>query len=258
MNDMSAQDPQTPSSSAPVTSYLDDYLPPLPPAHTPAPANASPSDVFATPADSYLPPLPKAEPTADSMLGGPFSAPPRPVAQPSTTPAPQPTMAPPIASATLADDSLSTAPGNPGESLEDQNIFDLLGVTDGTDQEKERFLDELQQVIWEDFLENDVKLLLTTQELTELEALTKAEGGNDLEKQEKIVVYLEKLIPDLEEIMLEKALELKGDLVKERIAGMKEYFAQNQAALQTLTQAEEKINDSQWRTAAAMLNSLKQ
>ena len=33
-------------------------------------------------------------------------------------------------------------------------------------------------------------------------------------EQEAVVVFLEKLIPDLEEIMFEKALELKADLMK--------------------------------------------
>lgn len=145
---------------------------------------------------------------------------------------------------------------SPAESLEDQNIFVLLGVNDGPDEDKEKFLDELQQVIWEDFLEYDVKLLITSDEYEEFKKIQAEPIANELEKQEKIVVFLEKLVPDLEEIMLEKALELKGDMVRERIAGMKEYYATNPQALETIAKAEAIIQENKWGTAASMLNSL--
>ncbi|MFO7719004.1 MAG: hypothetical protein R6W85_01020, partial [Gillisia sp.] len=104
--------------------------------------------------------------------------------------------------------------------LEAQNIFDLLGVASGSDQEKESFLDELQQAIWEDFMENDLKVLVTDDEMKEVRAIMDKPGQSEIEKQEAVVNYLEKLIPDLEDIMLEKALELKEEMVKERVAGL--------------------------------------
>ncbi|MDQ3008059.1 MAG: hypothetical protein M3Q81_00510 [bacterium] len=142
------------------------------------------------------------------------------------------------------------------ESLEAQNIFFLLGVTDGTEEEKESFLDELQQVIWEDFLEKDVELLLTDTEGVELKKIMdNPQNLGDSELQEAIVVYLEKLIPDLEEIMLEKALELKEELFRERIAAMKEQSADQPAVTDTLTQAESLLSENKWRQAAEQLNS---
>ncbi len=142
------------------------------------------------------------------------------------------------------------------ESLEDQNIFVLLGVTDGTDQEKESFLDELQQVIWEDFIENDVKVLLTTEENTELSKITQQQYSSELEKQEKIIEYLEKLVPDLEEIMLEKALELKADLFKERVSGMRDYHNGSADKLSRIDDATNLMQQDKWASAAAVLNAL--
>lgn len=142
------------------------------------------------------------------------------------------------------------------QTLEDQNIFFLLGVSDGSETEKEAFLDQLQQVIWEDFLENDVELLITEEEQAELKKIMDQKELKELELQEKIIVYLEKLIPDLEEIMLEKALELKEDMVRERVAGMREYFSDKPEALTKIQQAETLLNDNQWRNAAELLNSL--
>jgi len=166
---------------------------------------------------------------------------------PAMTNTPAPTITSKSSTATVAGTS---------EALEDQNIFVMLGVNDGTDEEKESFLDELQQVIWEDFLEYDVKLLITAEEASELQKISTAQYSNDLEKQEKIIVYLEKLIPDLEDIMLEKALELKSDLFFERIAGLREYYNGELDKLQILTTAESLAKSDQWSAASTSLNSL--
>ncbi len=147
-------------------------------------------------------------------------------------------------------------PTQQSEKLEDQNVFYLLGVTDGTDPQREEFLDELQQVIWEDFLEYDVKLLLTQDEYGEFQKLLDKQQGSSLEQQEELVVYLEKLIPELEEIMLEKALELKADLFRERIAGMKEFFSGKDEQLQKLQRAEELLMQERWHSSASLLNEI--
>ncbi len=142
------------------------------------------------------------------------------------------------------------------ESLEDQNIFFLLGVTDGTDEQKEAFLDELQQTIWEDFVEHDVKLLLTTEEFAQFEREKASAGTDNLQIQEKLMAYLEPKIPDLEDILLEKALELKADMVRERIAGLKEYHAGKTDVLSKIEEAEQHLNQGKWHQAATILNGL--
>ncbi|MBU1885270.1 hypothetical protein KKE34_01530 [Patescibacteria group bacterium] len=185
--------------------------------------------------DSYQPPAPQAS----------ISQSPKPY-----TPAPQASMPPKPQDTSPA----TTKSDQDSQSLHDQNIFFLLGVKDGTDEEKEAFLDELQQVIWEDFLESDVKLLITAEEMIKLrEMMAKGDGQAE---QEEMIVYLEKLIPDLEEIMLEKALELKSDLFKERIAGMREYHLGNQAALDNIDEAKKLIDQTQWKKAAEILNAV--
>lgn len=156
---------------------------------------------------------------------------------------------PPVGQATVSASTTS-------ETLEDQNIFYLLGVEDGTNEQKETFLDELQQVIWEDFLENDVQLLLTKEEHQQLQQMTNNDTKKPLMEQEAVVVFLEKLIPDLEEIMLEKALELKADLVRERVAGLKELHAGKTDTLQKIEEAENLVSQDKWLSAARMLNSL--
>ena len=158
---------------------------------------------------------------------------------PSDTPTPTPT----------------PTPASSSEALEDQNIFELLGVSDGTDEEKEAFLLELQRVLWDDFLQYDVQLLITKEEYAELQVQRDSKTTPE-EKEEAVVVYLEKLIPDLEEIMLEKALELKGDMVRERINGLRELYANEPEKITQLDAAATQVEAGTWRAAATTLNSI--
>lgn len=184
---------------------------------------------------------PAVEPIASDTAGNVVSSPSDVAVQPSTP-------------ATPATPVVSASPDR-GQSLEAQNIFDLLGVADGKPEEKEAFLDELQDVIWEDFLSHDAELLLTPQELTKLDEL-KAKGSG-AEVQEEILVFLEKLIPDLEDMMMDKAIELKEDMVMERIAGLREFHSQNAQALEQITNAEKQISEGHWADAAKTLNAIK-
>jgi len=166
-----------------------------------------------------------------------------------------PTYTPMSPSMTMQDTEVPTPIVTSSEALEDQNIFELLGVSDGTDEEKEAFLLELQRVLWDDFLQYDVQLLITKDEYTELQTQRDAKPTAE-EKEEAVVTYLEKLIPDLEEIMLEKALELKGDMVRERINGLRELYAGDTAKIMDLDKAATQVQADTWRSAATTLNVL--
>lgn len=192
-------------------------------------STTSPSTMSASYVDAYTPP---AATQTDTVPNTPVQVPSMP----------------------LKDDPVSSK--SQSEELEDQNIFTMLGVVDGTPEQREKFLDELQQVIWEDFLEYDVKLLTTKEEQLEVQKMLADTTTNELEKQEKIVIYLEKLIPDLEEIMLEKALELKEEMVRERVKGLKEFNVGKAEQLAKIQSAEQLMTEGKWRSAVTLLNSL--
>lgn len=236
--------PPTPPALPTPPSAPSVQTPPAPPLMPDVPAVPAAPDAPELPAIPELPDVPAvsdkpAMPAMPTMPKVPAPAP-KPVAEPKPAPAPKSVTEP--------------QPAKESQELKDQNIFFLLGVHEAQDDEKEQFLDELQQVIWEDFIESDVELLITDAEMAELEKIMN-KGDNEA-VQEEMIVYLEKLIPDLEEIMLEKAMELKGDLVRERVAGMKEFFADKPEEIAKLNEAEELINQSQWRKAAELMNSL--
>lgn len=239
MDQNTAQQPSDQQSSSADNNYVDAYQPPPNNNAGMSPGQQSDQD--------------------QSNPANPGSTPPNP--QPSEPGHSTPPQQPGVAQTQAPQPSVTAGTGEKSgqttsESIEDQNIFFLLGVTDGTQEQRDAFLDELQQVIWEDFLEHDTKLLITTDEMTELQKLLENRESRDLEKQEEIIVFLEKLIPDLEEIMLEKALELKGDMVRERAQGLKQFFADKPDKLSRVDQAEKLMDEGKWYSAAHLMNSL--
>lgn len=247
-------DNSTAHSTTPITpvsaSYVDAYMPPASTPQVSAADTATQSNNVTPSSISYAPPASNAS-VPTPPLG------PEPVIQSLDLPiASQPSSTQDTKTPVPTVSSSAEQSNNSSEELEDQNIFMMLGVSDGTPEQRETFLDELQQVIWEDFLEYDVKLLTTKEEQVELEKMISSTGVSELEKQEKIVVYLEKLIPDLEEIMLEKALELKEEMVRERVKSMREFFTDKPEVLAKIDSAEEMMNGGKWRSAVALLNSL--
>lgn len=138
------------------------------------------------------------------------------------------------------------------EELRAQNIFEMLGLAKISDEEKNQFLDELESMIWDDFIVHDLELLLTSEEYVKArEILDSASDEN--QKKEDLIVYLEKIIPDLDEVLYEKALELKSEMMGERLSKMKE--GADEATLAKVKQAEGLISRNLWRQAANLLNS---
>jgi hypothetical protein len=136
----------------------------------------------------------------------------------------------------------------------------MLGVKDENDELKENFLNELQQVIWDDFLENDVGLLITSDEKIKFDELMikkeSSDNASSEEVQDALVAYLETLIPDLEEIMLEKALDLKADLYLERINSMKDFHSGNPENLNNINKAEALMSEEKWNSSTQLLNTI--
>lgn len=207
-------------------------------------------------------PTPMTAPTATQAAAAStaYSAPVMPAAPampavPAMPQTPAPAASPTPASMPMADSAQAAQAADKAESLETQNIFELLGVSNGSDADKEAFLDELQQVIWEDFLTSDLQLLLTRAELAEVEQL-RSQNPDAAKQQEAVVAYLEKLIPDMEDIMLEKALELKREMVRERVTGMRSYLAGKADKLAELDKVQELLRQEKWASVARALNSL--
>jgi len=250
------------SNDNPAPNYVNSYQPPsdqdtVQSSTQPMAQPGVAAQPMAAPISSYQPPV---EPVAEFQSQAPAEA--TPAMEMEMEEEVRDEFAPEVSavdevSAENAAPAASMSEPNPqAQPLEAENIFFLLGVEDGKEADKEAFLDELQQVIWEDFIENDLELLLTSSEMDQFKQIKGDGEVNDPQVQEALLKFLEGLIPDLEEIMLEKALELKEDLVRERIQGMKEYYSGNETALQQIQQAEDLIGQDKWHDAATTLNTV--
>ena len=67
-----------------------------------------------------------------------------------------------------------------------------------------------------------------------------------VKKQQEIVNYLESKVPDLEEIMLEKALKLKEDLLMERILATEQFFADKPEVLRRITEVRKMVDEGKF------------
>ncbi len=276
MNDQQnlPQSPQPSGDTPPHTaqddqgvSYVDDYQPPAkqPSAPQQGESGQAPSNKDSQPASDQHQPAQPAQPQQSQPQPAQPSQPqqqqqssqPTQPAQPAQSAQPAQPTQPQQNTGSSQQPAKQAQPSQPDqESLEAQNIFVMLGIDDANNTEKEAFLDELQQVIWEDFLDQDVELLITDEEMGGLKKIMDNKDVEEEQRQEEIVVYLERLIPDLEEIMLEKALELKEDMIRERLLGVRDYYQGRAEQLALVDEAERLMNDGQWKSAADKLNSI--
>lgn len=141
------------------------------------------------------------------------------------------------------------------QSIQSMSIFDMLGV-EGTEEEKEAFLTQVQDVIWQDVVETDLAPLLSDAELDEVEAFLENEATTDDAKRDYLFGLIIDKVPDAESVLLTRTMQLKSDLLTERLEGMKEFFVNNAAAQSKLSQAEQLLTQHKHDEAVAILNEL--
>lgn len=140
------------------------------------------------------------------------------------------------------------------EELKAQNIFEMLGLANISDEEKNQFLDDLESMIWDDFVTHDLELLLTSEEYAGARQILDDQSKEEAQRKEDLIAYLEKLVPDLDEVLYDKALELKSEMMGERLAKMKE--AADEAVLARIKEAESLISQNRWKSAVSLLNTV--
>ena len=139
------------------------------------------------------------------------------------------------------------------QSLESQSVFEMLNIDDITAEEREEFLSELEDLIWDDFIKTDLPLMLTNDEYKGAEEILNSQKSED-QKKEAILIYVEKILPDIEELMYEKAIGLKEEMFMERVRKMEEAAVGDQDILNAIEQVKKLVQVGQWKTAVETLN----
>jgi hypothetical protein len=108
---------------------------------------------------------------------------------------------------------------NPNAILEltKADIFKLLGMSQVAETEKKKNLDEMEETIWQDFVEEDLPKMLKPEEKGRFEDLLKTAPS-----AEKVINFFGSppsggLPADFEEKYLAKTLEFKAEIAKEQI-----------------------------------------
>jgi hypothetical protein len=152
----------------------------------------------------------------------------------------------------VADAAVQTS----GEDLESQNLFTMLALEDLSDEEKEAFLKDLEQLIWDNFVDVELPLLLNSEEKSQADQILADNNKTENERKEALLVYLEKFVPNLEEIMYKKALNLKREMFEERLKKLRASAAEenNLSLMADLDQIQELIEADRYKTAVNLLN----
>ncbi len=134
------------------------------------------------------------------------------------------------------------------------DIFSLLGIEGTTDEDREAFLNQLQDAIWEEVVEDELLETMTDEEVDSIEQTIVNEEITADEKRNTLFGMLSSKVPNLEEKLAETTNRLKYELLGERVDGLREFYAENAEQLGVLDQAEQLIETGKVAEAISLLN----
>lgn len=165
---------------------------------------------------------------------------------------------PQVAGANPSDDKLAGPPQNMGgqknpqalEELAKADIFKLLGMVNITEAEKKKNLDEMEETIWEDFVETDLPEMLAGEQKAQYFDLLKTSPS-----AEKIINFFGKNLPaNFEEKYLQKTLNFKAEIVKEQIETlMLANEGKDPQKIKLLEAAKEAADAGYWKKAEELM-----
>ncbi len=106
------------------------------------------------------------------------------------------------------------------KNIRDLDIFFLLGIDDGDLSQKKKFLADLQQDIWDNFILDDCPKYLDEKTCEKIQKINKDDSLSDLKKQISILKILNQHLSSLEDIFKQKAIDLKKSLFFMRIESL--------------------------------------
>lgn len=141
------------------------------------------------------------------------------------------------------------------QTLDQIDVFTLLGMT-GSEEEKAEFLAQMQQTVWTQVVEEEILPTLTQAQITEVENIMADDSVELEESKGKVFAYLLKTTPDLPELLKEKILEFKGEILVSRIEGLRERYQGNPSELQRLDSIEQMLEEGNVHPALQALATL--
>jgi len=141
------------------------------------------------------------------------------------------------------------------QTLDEIDVFTLLGMT-GSDEEKAEFLDQMQQTVWTQVVEEEILPTLTQAQITQVEDIMADDSVPLEESKSKVFAFLLETTPELPELMKEKILEFKGEILVSRIAGLRDRYEGNPSELERLDSIELMLDEGNIQPALQALATL--
>jgi hypothetical protein len=109
---------------------------------------------------------------------------------------------------------------NQSDSILDYDLFEILGI-ELTEEEKEKQLDEMDELMWLDFLDEDLPKLIGEEEVQKIEqTLETLEGATFEDSADLVKEVLESKGYNLEEELVKRGTQLKKQLVLDQISAI--------------------------------------
>ncbi|SRR5258708_2876402 len=141
------------------------------------------------------------------------------------------------------------------QSLRDIDLIMLLDFQ-GSEEEKQAFIQEMQNAVWQDIADTDLVGQLTDTEMEEIMKMLSDETVPAAAKQEMVTAQLMGKFPNIKEIVSHRALQFKADLFRERAEGIKMHYASNPENVQKVEQALATAQGGDYVQAAQLLKQL--
>lgn len=116
------------------------------------------------------------------------------------------------------------------KTLDQYNLFDLMGLANMTSSQKEAMLIDINTSIWNDFIDQNLMLMLTQDQMQVIK--------NKLiknEEVEKILKYVAKIVPNIFNLMDEFARQFKFNYIKDHFLLMLDEYSRMATLLQDST-----------------------
>lgn len=145
----------------------------------------------------------------------------------------------------------------PNHGLAKIDIFRILGIQ-GNSPDHEALLSEFQDAIWEDTMNSEVTDNLTEADIAKVEAILENETLSDSQRQEQLYGLLMDKVPNIEEVLQNKTVQLKADMLMQRVEGLRQYWQSqgNAQSIATVDAAEKAMYDGDYATTLSLLEQV--
>jgi hypothetical protein len=138
--------------------------------------------------------------------------------------------------------------------LESITLFDLIGIQGTAEEEKAMSL-KLANGIWQDWITAEWENFPEAA-MEKLEEILNEDKKDDERFEKEVGALIEEHMPEAKEQLKKRTIELKAEMVLERISGLREFHKNAAENISTLNEAEELADKGEWEKAVALLNQL--